>query len=160
MKVIDLGVERYPGSPQVIKTRCFTNESDPRVVEYDLYADIVDISRMELLRDRLINGVVRASAHTAVRASIHTVLYNGDVAQVYLEPRNDKEVVLFACVVVSTSEVERMLEKEKSVVETCSFQVAIGRQLTESGLVSALEAWTERNFPDLPLPKFDLHYAP
>jgi hypothetical protein len=87
----------------------------------------------------------------------HRSLEPSDVIQAFFRCQVDgASEKVFACAVVSKARLEKMLEETSVVVEGHSLQVAATRRITDAGIRAALEAWTERNYPDLPLPRFSL----
>ncbi len=76
-----------------------------------------------------------------------------DVVHVYVQPLEGGER-LFACAIVSQDRLLRMLREASSVLEGFSLQVVEARHLSVDAIGAAVEAWAERNYPDLQVPAF------
>lgn len=105
-------------------------------------------------RDAVLRSILGSRNVVAVT---HRGIEPADVIKVFfrrhLVGRSEK---VFACVLVSASRLEQMVEEAATVVEGHDLAVATTRGITNSSICAALEAWTERNYPGIPLPRFSL----
>lgn len=122
------------------------------VAEDDLrIAAEADVDDADRARAVLLRAVLRAGH---VRGTVDPLLDPMDVMQVYL--RADDGDDLFACVLVPRAHVARMLGEAPVVIEGFSLEVAQGDLLTADGIRAAMEAWAQRNFPDVAVPTFEI----
>lgn len=63
--------------------------------------------------------------------------------------RNTDELGTFACVVVSRSRLDELLEPNRAVGEIFTFQVADAAKLSIRAIGEAFKVWFRRNYPDV-----------
>jgi hypothetical protein len=112
------------------------------------YLDDDDRPRERLLREALLQAVVRGTAHPGADPK-------GE-AHVYLSHLHAAVGPLFACVVISAGRLAAMLEEAPVVLETFGLQFAPGAHFTNAAQHAAVEAWAARNFPEVATPRFEL----
>jgi hypothetical protein len=134
--------------------RVFARDPIPEDVVVEHFARSCHPGDEDRDRDAFLRSIL-ASPNVVVVT--HRTIDPKDVIQAFFRhrTRSGSEKV-FACVVVSTTRLELMLRETPIVVEGHSLQVAPTRTITNSSIRAALRAWMERNFPDLPLPRFSL----
>jgi hypothetical protein len=122
----------------------------------------------DLERDAAIQALIASSP--IVTAVTHRDLqYPDDVVHVFLRHPDEKgrAAKLFACVAASPRHVREVMLAESPVVyEGFSLQLAPVDMLTSGAIEVGVEAWIERNYPALKLPRIvldpwhgDAHYA-
>jgi hypothetical protein len=112
------------------------------------YLDDDDRPRERLLREALLQAVVRGTAHPGADPK--------DLAHVYLSHPDAAVGLLFACVVISAERLAAMLDEAPVVLETFCLQLAPGAHFTKAALHAAVEVWAARNFPDVATPRFEI----
>jgi hypothetical protein len=134
--------------------RVFARKPLPEQVVEDHFAasyfdDDEDRARDAVLRSILMSPNVVVATHRSLDPK--------DVIQAFFRHvgKEGPEKV-FACAVVSKERLERMLKEAAVVVEGHSLQVAPTRMITNSSIRAAIQAWAERNYPDIRLPRFSL----
>lgn len=110
------------------------------------YMDEEDQVREPALRELLRSPIVHVDIHPSVDPA--------DVKQVFFRSSSAGQEPIFACAIVSGERLDQMVKETPIVYENFSLQVGPARHITMDGLTAAIEAWTERNYPDLALPIF------
>jgi hypothetical protein len=117
------------------------------------FVDAEDEPRMHLIEQLLRKARV-------VRVSVHPGESSPPEYHAYLNDPATPETRLFACVLAPLSVIRELLSEPPHVLfETATFQAMLG-DVTPSSMVTALEAWGRRVWPELELPKLDVRPWP
>lgn len=134
------------GSADGRQMRVFARTFDGAIDWTEIAAQ--DLDESDLPRLQVLAAAVRSPR---VTATAHPGVDPPDVLHVYLDVADVGRV--FACVVVSETRLQTMLDEAPRVVEGLWLQVAPGPHLTADSVRAALQAWSARCFGE-PVPVF------
>jgi hypothetical protein len=145
----------YDATKEGRSGRVFAREAMPEEVLAKHSAGSYFDDEEDRERDSLLRSIL-SDQHVVVVAT-HRSLDPQDVIQAFFRHElGGAPEKIFACAVVSKVRLDQMLKEAPVVVEGHSLQVAPTRAITNESIRAALQAWAERNYPDLPLPRFSL----
>lgn len=117
------------------------------------FVEVDDAPRMPLIEQLLRRSDV-------VQVAVHPGQSSPPEYHAYLRDPASPETRLFACVLAPLPVILELLTEPPHVLfETASFQAVLG-DVTPTSMVAALEAWGQRVWPELELPKFEVRPWP
>jgi hypothetical protein len=154
LATIELEIPETGENGRVFLNRELLRETTVAILEKEFAATFVepeDAPRMALIRQLLL-----PSLNTPIVVTVHPSEISPPEFHAFLKDPSSPCEPLFACVLAPMPVVAEMVAAAPQIVfETATFQ-AMAADTAPSKILAALEAWSRRMWPELPVPKFVL----